>query len=191
MSDSKTGDKKSELMEELNAENCGEKLKLLKTSLLINNRELAKTLGCSEATISRIESGKTKPTAEFLNKLLALVFIGHSKYNSMSKQERSKILEYTGALGGAGVGAGVALAGASASGAVAGLSTAGVASGLAVVGGAVLGGGAIVASLPAAIGLVSFGVLKGIKSICEANKLDCTEVDGQFEIRKTKNCEDL
>jgi len=39
-----------------------------------------------------------------------------------------------------------------------------------------------VAVLPVAVGAAGYGVVKGIKAICEHNNLSCNEVDGRFEI---------
>lgn len=80
----------------------------------------------------------------------------------------------------AGAGISAALSAVSASGTVVGLSAAGVASGLSAIGGTFLGGVALVASVPVAAGLASFGIVKGIKAICESNKPICKEVDGRF-----------
>lgn len=188
--DLNSDDEKKAFLETLTAENCGEKLQLIREALIMTRRDLAAAIGCSEATISRIESGKTKPTKDFLNKLLALVFIGYAKYKSLSKKEQDSVIEYISASGGAGLGIGAALAAVSAGGTVAGLSAAGVASGLAAIGGSLLGGVALVASIPVAAGLASFGVVKGIKSICDANRLSCKEVDGRFEITLINETED-
>ena len=68
---------------------------------------------------------------------------------------------------------------------MAGLSAAGMTSGLAALGGGtMLGGLAVVATIPVAAGAVGFGLVKGIKAICKANKLSCKEVDEKWEIRR-------
>ncbi|WP_136077581.1 helix-turn-helix domain-containing protein [Pontiella desulfatans] len=178
-----SNEEKAKFLEAITADNCGEKLKLVRESLIMTRRELAKVIGCSEATISRIESKKTKPTSDFMNRLFGLVVIGHEKYKSLSKAEREGLAEQVAAMGGAGIGLGASISAISASGAVAGLSAAGVASGLATIGGSVAAGAAVIASVPVAAGFASFGLVKGIKAICEANKLNCEEVDGRFEIK--------
>tara|TARA_R100000789_G_scaffold98284_1_gene101898 strand:+ start:686 stop:1288 length:603 start_codon:yes stop_codon:yes gene_type:complete len=174
--------RKAEFLESITADNCGEKLVLIREAMFMTRRDLASVVGCSEATISRIEAKKTKPTKDFMNRLLALVFIGHSKFRSLDKKQRDNLLEFISATGVSGVGIGAALGVFSTSGSVAGLSAAGVASGLSTIGGTVLGAGALVASIPVAAGLAGFGIVKGIKAICESNKLKCQEVDGRFEI---------
>ena len=179
-------DGKTEFLESITADNCGEKLVLIREAMIMTRRDLASVIGCSEATISRIEAKKTKPTKDFMNRLLALVFIGHAKFKSLNQKQKDSLLEYISATGGAGAGISAALAAVSAGGTVAGLSAAGVASGLSAIGGTILGGAALVASIPVAAGIASFGIAKGIKAICESNKLNCKEVDGRFEITLTK-----
>ncbi len=179
-------DGKSEFLTSITVANCWEKLTLIREATIMTRRELASVIGCSEATISRIEAKKTKPTKDFMNRLLALVFIGHAKFKSLDQKQRDNLLEYLSATGGAGAGISAALAAVSASGTVAGLSAAGVTSGLSAIGGSILGGAALVASVPVAAGLASFGIVKGIKAICEANMLNCKEVDGRFEITLIK-----
>lgn len=176
-------------LEAITAENCGEKLKLVRESLMMTRRDLAKTVGCSEATISRIEAKKTKPTSDFMNRLFGLVVIGQERYKSLSKEGRDKLVAQVAALGGTGIGLGAGISAISAGGAVAGLSAAGVASGLATIGGSVAAGAVLVASIPVAVGFASFGLVKGIKAICEANKLNCEEVDGRFEIKLIRKVE--
>jgi hypothetical protein len=47
-----------------------------------------------------------------------------------------------------------------------------------------LGGLAVVAIIPVAVGAAGYGLVKGIKAICKANKLDCNknEADKNWEI---------
>lgn len=175
---------REEMMEPITPENCGEKLLLVRKVSGLSRRELAKVIGCSESTISRIEKKITLPTDDFLFRLIGLVTIGFSKYSNISDKEKEKISEVIGASGGILAGVGGAIGTVSASGAVAGLSAAGITSGLAAIGGgAILGGVAVVASIPVAVGLAGFGLVKGIKKICEANRLSCKEIDGKYEIR--------
>lgn len=169
-------------LETITSDNCGEKLTIIREALSMTRRDFAKCIGCSEATISRIESKKTKATNDFLNRMLGLVFIGHAKYKSLTEDEKKKLAEYVAAGGAALSGVGGAIGLISTSGAVAGLSAAGVTSGLAAIGGSMVTGVALVASIPVVAGLASFGVVKGLKAICEANRLNCKEVDGRFEI---------
>ena len=42
---------------------------------------------------------------------------------------------------------------------------------------------AVVAAIPVAVGAAGYGLVKAIKYICEANSLDCEEIDEHWEIR--------
>jgi DNA-binding XRE family transcriptional regulator len=173
---------KRKMLEAITEDNCADKLKLVRKVSGLSRRELAKILGMSESTIFRLETKRTKPTSDFTNRLSALVAIGRAKYSQMSKAEQERLSEYIGTTGGAAAGVGGAIAAVSAAGAVGGLSAAGITSGLAAIGGGMLGGIAVVAVLPLAVGAAGYGLVKGIKSICKANNLDCKEVDGKYEI---------
>ncbi|MDL2269329.1 helix-turn-helix domain-containing protein [Desulfosarcina sp. OttesenSCG-928-A07] len=177
---------KAAFLESITVENCGTKLGLIRDAMMMTRRDLASVIGCSEATISRIEAGKTRPTADFMNRLLALVFIGHAKFQSLTSAERDSLLEYIRATGKNGAGISAALATVAASGTIAGLSAVGVTSGLSAIGGALLGRAALVASIPMAAGIATFGIFKAIRAICESNRLNCEEVDGNFEITSSQ-----
>lgn len=170
-------------MEPLTPENCGKKLLLVRDITNLTRRELAQIIGCSESTLSRIERGASLPTKDFLSRLTGLVTIGYYKYSRLTNSEKEKISEAIGASGGAAAGVGGALAAISASGLVPGLSAAGITSGLAAIGGSMLGGLAVVAVIPIATAAAGYGLVKGIKAICESNRLSCTAVDDKFEIR--------
>jgi DNA-binding XRE family transcriptional regulator len=177
-------EQRDRMLEPITPENCGEKLKLVRIVSGMSRRDLAGTLGVSESTIVRLETGSTKPTNEFMLKLAGLVAIGRAAYSRMSEKDRETLSEYIGAGGGVATGVGGSIAAVAAAGAVSGLSAAGITSGLAAIGGGtMLGGLAVVAALPVAAGLAGWGLIKGIKAICDANNLSCTEVDGRYEIR--------
>ena len=181
--DYESEEQKRKMEEKITGDNCGEKIKLVREIAGISRRELAKIIGSSESTITRIERQTTKPTEDFKNRLRAIALIGHHRYSKMSESEKSSTAETLGGVGGVATGVGASVAAISASGSVAGLSAAGVTSGLSAIGiGGMIGGIATVAVIPAAIGLGGYGLVKGIKAICESNKLDCKEIDGNFEI---------
>ena len=175
-------EQKDAMMESLTQENCGKKLHLIRDVSGMSRRDLARVIGVAESTIYRLETGKTLPTMDFMLRLSALVAIGHARFSKMSTSEKEKISEYIGTTGGIAAGVGGAIGAISASGAVAGLSAAGITSGLAAIGGTMLGGIAVVATIPLAAGFAGYGLVKGIKAICEANRLDCKEVDGHWEL---------
>ena len=177
---------KAAMEEIITAENCGAKLKLVREISGISRKELANSLGCSESTLMRIETQKSEPTGQFMNRLRGLTIIGHHKYKKLTDAERetmNETLKVASGVGGVATGIGGSISLVSASGSVAGLSAAGITSGLAAIGGgSLLGGVGVVAAIPAAVGLAGYGLVKGIQSICEANSLGLEEVDGEYEI---------
>lgn len=181
--------------EPLTKTNCGAKLQLIIDHLGISRRELARIIGVSETTIRRLAArpkgeGSTLPTDEFMNRLQALCVIGAAKYAKLSSVDKEKLSEVLGAAGGTVAGVGGSIAAIGAAGAVSGFSAAGITSGLAAIGGgAMLTGIGVVAAVPVATGLLGYGLVKGIKAICEANNLSCTEVNERWEIRKKENKE--
>lgn len=176
-------EQRTEMTEDITPENCHRKLKLIRYISGLSRRDLAKVLGVSESTIKRLELRSTMPTPDFMLKLAALSVIGHQKYAKMTDSEKEKVSEAIGAAGGAAVGVGASIAAISVSGAVAGLSAAGITSGLAAIGGgAMLGGVAVIAAFPLAVGGAGYGLIKAVKAICKANSLNCKEVDGRYEI---------
>ena len=178
-----TTEQKEEMLEPITSENCGLKLMLVREASGLSRRDTAKTLGVAESTIFRLETGRSKPTKDFMSKLSGLVAIGYARYSKLSKAEKEKISDYIGAGGGGAAGVGGAIGAVSAAGSVAGLSAAGITSGLSAIGaGAMIGGVAVVAAIPIAAGAAGYGLVKGIKAICEANNLDCKEVDEHWEI---------
>jgi DNA-binding XRE family transcriptional regulator len=178
-------EQKKEMLEPITETNCGKKLKLVRNLSGLSRRGLAEVIGVSESTVFRIETEKTRPTKVFMLRLGGLVAIGHSRYSKMSENEKETVSEDIGAGGGVAVGIGGAIGAISASGSVAGLSAAGITSGLAALGGGtMLGGLIVVGALPVAFGVAGYGIVKGIKAICKANKLSCKEVAGQFEISR-------
>lgn len=177
---------RAQFTEEVTVENCGAKLKLVQRIAGMSRRELAKIMGAPEATLRRIESGETVATQDFLTRLRALCVIGRARFEEMSDSERQKASELIGIGGGAAAGIGASVAAVGAAG-VAGFSAAGITSGLAAIGGgAMLAGVGVVAAIPVATGLAGYGLVKAIKHILAANKLETQEVDGKWEIRRMR-----
>ena len=177
-------DEQKRAMEEIiTPVNCGAKLKLVREVSGLSRKELAEILGCSETTVFRLETDKSKATEEFIFRLRALTVIGYHKFKMLSVAEKATLAETLGAAGGVATGVAGSIAAVSAAGSVAGVSAAGITSGLAAIGGGtLLGGIGVVAALPVAVGLAGYGLVKGIQAICFANNLECKEVDGRYEI---------
>ena len=145
---------------------------------------VAKAIGCSEASLSRIASKKTLPSDEMVKQSGILFAIGFDKYSTLTDAEKEQISEKIGAVGGGVVGFG------SISGAVAvlgtgGLSGPGIVSGLAalgqVVGGGMLAGISVAAAIPIAVGAVGYGVVKSIKWYLTKTKNDEVAYDSRWE----------
>ncbi len=183
-------EQKAKLEEPVTKENCGEKLVLIREVMGISRRHLAKAVGVSESTLRRLEAGlnsegSTLPTKDFMNRLAALSVIGVEKYSKMSESEKEKVSEVIGTTGGVVAGIGSSIAAIGAAGSVSGFSAAGITSGLAAIGGGtMLAGIGVVAAIPVATGLIGYGLVKGIKAICDANNLSSDEIDGKWEIRR-------
>lgn len=176
-------DQKRVMEELITTANCGQKLKLVREVSGLSRKELADILGCSETTVFRLETDKSKATEEFIFRLRALTVIGYHKFKSLTDAEKGTLAETLGAAGGAATGVAGSIAAVSAAGSVAGVSAAGITSGLAAIGGgSMLGGIGIIAALPLAVGLAGYGLVKGIQAICFANDFDCNVVDGRYEI---------
>ena len=173
-----------EWTEAITKENCGDKIKLVRNVSGITRAELAKVIGCSESVITRLESKRTKPTDDFINRLKALCVIGYHKFSKFSDSEKEEyVSEVIGTTGAGILGVGGAIAAVSASGTIAGLSAAGVTSGLAAIGmGSMVAGIGVVAAIPCIAGLAGYGLIKGIKAIAAANDLSIQEVDNRWEI---------
>ena len=170
-----------EWTEEITAKNCGEKLKLIRKVLVITRAEISKIIGCSESVVARIEIGKTLASEDFRSRLNALSVIGYHRFKELSEAQKESVGKSSGKAGGS-LGLGEALAAVSASG-VAGLSAAGVTSGLTAIGiGSLVGGLAIVATIPVAAGFSGFGLVKALQKIADANNLTITEIDEKWEI---------
>ena len=93
-------DQRKNFQEPIHTENCGQKLKLVREVSGLSRRELADALGCSESTVVRIETKKTLPTEDFMNRLRALTVIGHHKFKTLSDAEKSTLNDIFTAAGG-------------------------------------------------------------------------------------------
>lgn len=176
-------EQKQAMEEPITSDNCGKKLKLVREVSGLSRKELADSLGCSETTMFRLETDKSKATEEFIYRLRALTVIGYHRFKTLTEAEKATLGETLGAAGGVTAGVAGSIAAVSAAGSVAGVSAAGITSGLASIGGgSMLGGIGMVAVLPVVIGLAGYGLVKGIQAICFANDLECKEVDGRYEI---------
>jgi len=173
-------------MDSITRDNC----KVLLAAFIEENdlsaREVAKTIPCSEASISRILAGESLPTDNMLAEVGILIEIGFERYSNLSNSEKKKLLEAMGAVGGGAIGFSAITAGVSTLGAVSGLSAAGVTTGLgalgAIVGGSMVAGISVAAAIPIAAGAAGYGVIKAAKSISKKYKTDQEKLDPEWEM---------
>jgi len=171
------------MLKSVTRENCGRILKELRQKFgSMSVAELARILDVSRSTIMRIEAGKTHPSDEILNKLKAIQVIGISKFRALSEKDKahfSELIEEVGedpevfkkTIG---------------DGMMKDLTPAGILAGLGTIASASLNvSTSIVSSIPVFSSLAGYGLVKGLRSVLEANNLECTENDGRWEITKT------
>ncbi len=168
--------------EKITAENCKTLLVAYMEKENIPSQRIAKSFGCSHATLTRVLLGLSVPTKEFQLETGILIEIGISRYESLSKAEKKRIYEAVGAITGGAIGFASIQTAIASSGVVVGLSSAGIASGLATIGsGSVLGGVLSVAFYPIAAGLVGFAMVKGIKHLWNESERNSGDVDLKWE----------
>jgi DNA-binding XRE family transcriptional regulator len=171
--------------ETITRNNCGRILSELRNRYgKMSIMDLAKILGVSRSTIIRIEDGRTLPSDEFMNRLKAVQIIGTSKFQSLSEKEKTYFSQLIEDIGEDPKAIEEKLKGNMCKA----LTTTGVLVGLGAIGsmGAIIGAAAVAMPPLAAISVAGYGLVKGMQAIFKANDLKCTEVDGRWEIIKTK-----
>ena len=166
------------MSEYVTRENCGRILKELRERFgSMSVADLAKTLGVARSTIMRIEAGQTTPSDDVLNRLKAIQVIGISRFQSLSETDKggfSHLIEE--------MGENPELF--AKSGMFTKLTSAGILAGLGIIAGASLNlSASVVSSIPILSSLAGYGLVKGLKSILEANNLLCAENEGVWEIQ--------
>lgn len=165
-------------------ENCGRILKELRQRFgSMSVAELSKTLGVARSTIMRIEAGQTAPSDDVLNRLKAIQVIGISRFQSLSETDRGRFSQVIEEMG-----ENPELF--ATSGMFRKLTTAGILAGLGTIAGASLNiSASVVSSIPILSSLAGYGLVKGLKSVLEANKLLCVENEGVWEIQTRRGAE--
>jgi len=153
-------------------------------------RKVAKAIGCSDATLTRILAGKTMPTDELMKQGGIMFELGFERYSKLSAAERGNLSEKIGAAGGGVVGF-AAITGAIEAAGIAGLSAVGISSGLAalggIVGGGMVAGASVLAAIPLAAGAIGYGVIKGVKYLVSEAQLNATDIDPRWEIVRSED----
>ncbi len=169
-----------EVRDTVTRENCGRVLKELRQKFgSMSVAELSKTLGVARSTIMRIEAGQTAPSDDLLNRLKAIQIIGISKFRTITRMDKdrfSRLIEEIGenpelfSEGNLGH-------------MVQELTPAGILAGLGTIAGASLNlSSTVVSSIPVLSSLAGYGLVKGLRSILEANDFQCIEKEGVWEI---------
>lgn len=173
-------------MNQITRDNC----RLLLAAFIKENdldvRQVAKVIGCSEATLVRILATHSLPSDEMMKQVGIIIELGFVSYSKLTNAQKERITETIGTVGGGILGFGSISAAISSLGAVSGLSAAGIASGLstfgAIIGGGMVAGVVVVAALPIAAGATGYGIIKGVKYLANEWQLNVTEFDERWEI---------
>ncbi len=161
-------------------ENCGRVLKELRQKFgSMSVAELSKTLGVARSTIMRIEAGQTIPSDDLLNRLKAIQIIGLSRFRTISQMDKERFSHLIEEIG-----ENPELFSEAAFGQmVQELTPAGILAGLGTIAGASLNlSSTVVSSIPVLSSLAGYGLVKGLRSILEANDFQCVEKEGIWEI---------
>ena len=173
-------------MDQLNRENC----RLMLASFIEENeipvRQIAKAIGCSEATVIRILAARSFPTDEMIKQIGIMIELGFDSYSILSNSQKENISETIGAMGSGTFGFSMISAVVSRLGIVPGLSATGITSGLSALGKVVKGGMKegvmVVAAIPFVAGATGYAIIKGIKYIVDELQLNVTDIDERWEI---------
>lgn len=150
-------------------ENCGQSLKDLMRNLEMSSSDLAKTLGVSRSTITRLEAKTTDPSADFLNRLRALHVIGWHQIQKKDTKALALLKKFN-------------IGEDTLKDQEVNISNIYVAIGILAIAGIDIFNNKI--SITDSI--ISYGALQGIKKILESNRLVCKEIGGIFEIVSKK-----
>ncbi len=150
-------------------------------------RQVAKAIGCSDATLTRVLAGKTAPSANLMKQGGIMFELGFERYSKLSASERETLSEKIGVVGGGVLGFGAITAAIEAAG-ITGVSAAGISSGLAalggIVGGGMLAGVSVAAAIPLAAGALGYGIVKGVKYFVSESRLNSTDIDKRWEVAR-------
>jgi len=176
-------------MEEMTRNNCRLLLAAFMEKNELTTRAVARAIGCSDATITRLLAAKTKPSDEMLKQVSIMIEVEFSAYEKLSDSEKEKLSEAIGVAGGGVLGFATISAAVSSLGSVAGLSAAGITSGLATLG-SIVGGGMIIgvsvaAAIPLAAGAAGYAIIKAVKHLASEQQLNSTDIDLRWETEET------
>jgi len=165
-------------------ENCGRVLKELRQRFgSMSVAELAKMLGVARSTVMRVEAGQTVPSDDLLNRLKAIQVIGISRFRALSEKDRTRFLRSLEEIGESPEMFSKAIT----KRMVKELTPAGILAGLGTIASASLNlSTSVISAVPVLSSLAGYGLVKGLKSVLEANNLSCVENEGVWEITKER-----
>ena len=173
-------------MNQITRDNCRSLLAAFIEENDLDVRQVAKVIGCSEATLVRILAAHSSPSDEMMKQVGIIIELGFASYSILSNTQKEHMSEAIGTVGGGILGFGSISAAISSLGAVTGLSAAGITSGLstlgAIVSGGMVGGVLVAATIPIVAGVTGYGIIKGVKYLANEWQLNVTEFDERWEI---------
>ncbi len=150
----------------------------------LNVRQVAKTIGCTEATLIRILAARSLPSDEMIKQIGIMIELGFVSYSKLSNAQKERISESIGTVS-SGVFGFASITAVVSSLGVSGLSAAGITSGLATLGAVVSGGMAagimVAAAIPIAAGATGYAIIKGVKYLASEWQLNVTDIDEHWE----------
>ena len=178
-------------MEEITRHNCRLLLAAFIEENELTTRDVARAIGCPEASLLRILESKTIPSDEMLKQVGIIIGIGFKKYQKLTDAEKEHISEKIGAVGGGVLGFASISATIGSLGLVTGLSATGISSGLAalgaIVGGTMIAGVSVAAAIPLVAGTIGYGVIKGVKHFWGERQLNIEDIDLKWEILEAED----
>lgn len=66
----------------------------------LTTRRVAKSIGCSDATITRLLFGQTLPSDEMMKQVLLMIELGFDKYSGLTEAQKEQLSQKIGAVGG-------------------------------------------------------------------------------------------
>lgn len=182
-------------MDSINRENFKDLLGSFMEENKLSVKKVAKVIGCSEMTLTRLILEKTLPSDEMLKQVGIMLGLGFKKYSKLTDAEKEKISEMMGTLGGGALGFASITAAVGVLGSTAGLSAAGITSGLAALGtlagGGMIAGVTVAAAIPIATGIAGYGLVKLIKGGTGELVVNMKNINSKWEVLKEDYMEEI
>lgn len=150
-------------------------------------RQVAKAIGCSDPTLTRVLAGRPLPSDDLMRQGGIMFELRFERYSKLSASERGTLSEKIGTASGGVLGF-AAITGAIEVAGITGVSAAGISTGLAalgaLVGGGMLAGISVAAAIPLAGCALGYGAIKGVKYFVSESRQNSTDIDNRWEIMR-------